>query len=254
MADVPRVIGDVGVRGKAVGGVRPCGTPRPLLSPTKSSTPRRRSGLASTSASDDDGSSDSEAGAACNDAALSAPTGRARSSGVGRHKHGDRRKQLMRSTAAKGFVNTSVPPQMSLRNTILAQEVYAKSTLTADSPGPTADESAAFEAAVEDALGTTRSAADVRHFCTCFKKDCATDCTTRRQHILDTALGWYKWFELAEEGRRCVAPDLFHVKSLVDHALVTLLLDRGERRPDKTEKVEVADTEQKVADVDWGDF
>ena len=160
----------------------------------------------------------------------------------------------MRSTAAKGFVNTSVPPQMSLRNTILAQEVYAKSTLTADSPGPTPEEAKAFEKVVEEALGTTQSAADVRHFCTCFKKDCPKNCSTRRQSILDTALGWYKWFELAEEGRRCVAPDLFHVKSLVDHALVTLLLDRGERRPDKTEKVETPGEGAKIEEVDWGDF
>ena len=46
---------------------------------------------------------------------------------------------------------------------------------------------------------------------------------------------WFKFFEQAEAEQRALSATDFHTKALVDHILVTLLVERGEKPHDRAE-------------------
>jgi len=121
------------------------------------------------------------------------------------------------------------PPVLSLRNAVLFSDVYAR--LVGDSAStvtsPTEAEGRQFEATVAELLDPAAPSDVLSHFCTCSRRGCERNCVDRRHDILTVAIRWYKYFNQLEAERKTLSPLDFHHKALVDHVLVTVLVEKG---------------------------
>ncbi len=128
------------------------------------------------------------------------------------------------------------PPVLSLRNAVLFSDAYSQVVEDMLTRAPTVEQGKLFELQIAEFLSPQVSAADVQHFCTCSDDACARRCAAKRAAIITTAVRWFRYFERQESVRACLSDVDFHHKSLVDHALVTLLVEKGaERRLDSSE-------------------
>jgi hypothetical protein len=85
-------------------------------------------------------------------------------------------------------------------------------------------------------LSPQTSATDVQHYCTCQDEQCSRRCVAKRASVIRVAVRWFRYFERVENARGALTDADFHHKSLVDHVLVTLLVEKGaERRIDSAE-------------------
>jgi len=130
------------------------------------------------------------------------------------------------------------PPVLSLRNAVMFTDAYAQVLRETATPccAPTVEQGKLFELQIGEFLSPQVSASDVQHYCTCQDVGCARRCVAKRTAVVATAVRWFRYFELQENQRASLSDVDFHHKSLVDHALVTLLVEKGaERRLDASE-------------------
>mmetsp|Transcript_6517 Transcript_6517/g.11339 ORF Transcript_6517/g.11339 Transcript_6517/m.11339 type:complete len:174 (+) Transcript_6517:679-1200(+) len=154
---------------------------------------------------------------------------RQRSRSVG-HRPACRKVAMKKATSFK-------PPVLSLKNAILFCDAYTHACETEITQSPTKEEGEELESKLSVILGKDVKRKDISHFCLCNDLNCEKQCFQKRTEILTTSLQWFRYFENLEKTKQPFTLLDFHHKSLVDHALGILLVEKGsERRRDLSEK------------------